>query len=720
MVAHPPEFDETSRNNKETHPLRDEYAAEMGPRAVAGKAAVAAAAPSAAPSDRTPTPPGKGLPEAVPPQDTVPVPIVNEGKFTVKNEAEIVTSKDGKVILSRTDGQKTGFQLIKTKDGGVKYEHHGPNLTDNYAYTITPDGKGGNNIQWQINTGKDGKVRLEGNYHWTPKATAPFAPGGPLAPPVPFRTKSGASQGGVADISEPSRSTMALQAAVSGRSEQAIMADGQGTRIHRIHDDVANGSGAKVGRTSFTIKTSDNQGSRISIDETGDFTIQNTNNSQLIFQAMGGSGYAITSSVQTEDGVTAQSSVNGSTSIMRDGIMTAQHPDGSSEIGKTDDQGVYTKWSTFKDGTKITERRALDSSTLTWIIPANYPKGGWMQADGRSDATAEPLPNGQIPRMIYMHDNAIARPVAATRSSEIEATQHIKIKDHIESKKYAARPATLLEANTLDVSLQKFPCDPKRELSFVFLDGRSQGTGIERGFYASSDQTITINATAPREKPLQEDTIYATAERLESLYDHELAHDWTYRLDPEKWDSGEQEEELAKIFGMHSITDVTDHEQRWVVEGETIKGEDGNKITFYYKHIKDGPWQRCDLDGNLIDSSGKKVDKDKQIELIDDLDSHARVKLPTKYAYHNPREAAAELLTIHGINEASRIAFMQKTSPAVRQWTEYADQKIINATKPKTAEGWIRLPSGKIVAKTKEAEQQVIAFNNKYTPKGNS
>jgi len=94
--------------------------------------------------------------------------------------------------------------------------------------------------------------------------------------------------------------------------------------------------------------------------------------------------------------------------------------------------------------------------------------------------------------------------------------------------------------------------------------------------------------------------------------------------------------------------------------------------------------------------------------------------LPTNYAYFSPLEAAPELLVSHGINEASRISFLQKTSPAARRWTEETDKKLVNAAKFHDKEqplgGWVRIASGDIVPKA-QGQSLVDIFNKKYAQK---
>ncbi len=167
---------------------------------------------------------------------------------------------------------------------------------------------------------------------------------------------------------------------------------------------------------------------------------------------------------------------------------------------------------------------------------------------------------------------------------------------------------------------------------------------------------------------------------LEVAIAHEMSHDFTYRLDPKGFRDGSLDLKLGKVFGMEMVEEddknTGKHRRIWLVKGEELV--DGEKQTFYYKPTAHGYEAiRCNISGSPVDKSGKPVDPKKAI--VPDINSVAKTKLPSSYAYHNPKDAAAEVWVFYGINEASRAYLRETTSEEVYRWVEEADQKIINA-----------------------------------------
>lgn len=707
----------------------------------------------APPPGRLPPVPGKMLPAGDKPVRTVietavpqpPVPIIKDGKFVVKGEAEIHTTADGKIRLDRLDKKDTGFQMTPTDDGGIKWEHHGLTKMSNFKYTVTPDGKGGNNVHWQRADG------MEKTYHWAPKNN-PAANGSLRVPAIgnPVSPKS----------SRPQREveSMAPIPVSEANGGSPILDNGKGSRISRsVINSLYGLPGDKEGDAHFCTITSDNQGNQIRIEENGILQIENKNNHGVYNFVPTEVGYSMSSfGAATEDGIVVQGMVNGNEVTTRsDGITEEKKSDGTLATTKYDDQGLKTTWFKYTDGTTQTEKVKTDGGTSSWTHPPDYPDGGYIILDKEPD-WEEPHGPITIPHEgnTYIHDNKKVRPLAEVEQTKVEKKHHLRGSrdaDNSRDNQYdKVRNWTLDEARKIDKTLAKFPADPKKEIEVVFFDGQNLHSETTAGFYGNHDgkTAIGINPRAFNSKAEQGHKLYeCNAEDSEiTVFAHEMSHDLTFRLDPKGYKDGTLERQLAKVFGMHLVeqdpkstpqtngntnetraykpvnaADSSDRSKRiWLIEGEELVG--GQMQTFYYQTTGSGGEAiRCNISGNPVDLSGKIIDPKKEKEFIKDIHDVAKTKLSTHYAYRNPKEAAAETWVSYGINEESRAHLYDTTSAAVRDWIEQADQKIINAAKVNEPipEGWIRVPSGDIVPGTKENIELLQAFMEQHAGKKN-
>lgn len=197
----------------------------------------------------------------------------------------------------------------------------------------------------------------------------------------------------------------------------------------------------------------------------------------------------------------------------------------------------------------------------------------------------------------------------------------------------------------------------------------------------------------------------ANEKTIESLTEHELAHNSQFRL---KWDDSPTLEKIVDRMGWHVHQVGNTCEYIWMIRG---KKDD------YYRISEDGySWLGCNKQGEYINGDGAVVAKQELAAQYtsDDIRARALVKPPTEY-FDNAVEMAADALMMFRASEGRR-AELLRNSRDFYSFIREQDQMDIDHTHGKDNQGKskkIRLPDGVLVDNTAQNAALVSQFEAK-------
>jgi len=627
-------------------------------------------------------------------QDSKPSKASQDNGRIVKDEFGTVIRNLSSNQISLDRERKFSSRFSIAEDGSRSYEYTDMTGPGNFKSVVKPDGKGGYFIHWNDTPGDD-DLKAKNNvinvdYHWQPNEQEGNKP---------------------ARVGQPgNKKPEALPANDADRETPAteIFNDGKGSQIlcRKIEEKDESGK-IKFSIPEYDLTSIDGMQSKISFRENGEVVIKNKNNNSVQFIPLGG-GYSITSLNPRGEVLGTESVVNGEKTVFngKDDLTVTNKRDGTVDTVKANEDGTFSRWLTYKEGGFCYEHLDL-----------------------KGDKN-------------YVQDSKDVRIKADKEQGRMEETYGAKLSKNaapgdppftFQGKPFTLRRPVLKELQAIEKVLEKCPLDKSKGklLNITMLNGTDFPIkGVGAGY---RDGNIVFSPMAFRQNYLQDpDIVYGAnliSDSFEGLGTHEVSHALAERRNPKYRDPESPESiEQGRQYGFKRIDDPTKNEdgtpkkRQWVIECEEQNAD--KKEIVYYKALngvsndsEKSRWARVDLSGKFLDSSGNIVDIVDKASTIDfnKLREIAKVKLPTPYAYANPHEADAEVLTCLRINERSRENLLL-SDEKIYDFAVLEDQGDIDREKPADKDGpqgYMRIPSGKIVARTKANEELVAEFKRR-------
>ena len=665
-----------------------------------------------------------------------------DGKITVTGEAKLTNSPTGEVKIERLDQPVTGIEIKRTKDGGISYDHHGSHNADNFKCTITPDGKGGNIISWirpATERGKEQKL----DYHWSPTNVFNAPPPG-LKPRAEIDKNNSENATEIAKNEAKTldsiKNISALVAPVNTLG--TLLADnGKGTRLYRSDEFTMDKTGKLL--PTFKVTYLDSQQNQITISDDGLTHIENPRTHSQYTLIPTNNGYHMVSRGPTADNILNISLMGDiKETKKKDDLIIIEEPDGRKDIIKVDINRTTTWFSdgrqmvkqSLPNGIELSTTRSKDlrleeileekpdGSTSRWSYFSSYPEGAF--------ALTLTKPDGEITFCDGASDPKIAEQIktlAKVKREELKAKYDIGISAAGDGKLegvdgLSQRSPTLRELQILEEILENYPMGKDENYYFTFLDGKHpKGMEGTQAFYMKEGAIYVLPQDGQWLQDDSKDFDPNKSKSFKYTWFHELDHHNVYREDPKAFDSG-IDEFAAMTNEFERVEVAATHKREWAVKGtELIEGQ---KRNFYYVRSNDfASFSRINEVGKYVDKEGKIVSTPEPIS-FDEITGIAKEKFLTWYSYTKPREKRAETYAMYATSQQTQERLLKHDQKYKRNdfaQIKIYDQALIDRYKPAdkiSPDGYMRIPSGKIVPRTSANEKLVLDFIRKHNPSG--